>query len=132
MEKEKHLRILSSREHKIGRSVFARADGVSTLASVHLSACVPFGWLRLPELPATELVICEIKKGKMIKQPAEARRRARSRRGSRIHPVSARRADALTYFRGSIRARRDAQARVSYVERVACANGDTAAEKQST
>lgn len=112
--------------------MFARADGVSTLASVHLSACVPFGWLRLPELPATELVICEIKKGKMIKQPAEARRRARSRRGSRIHPVSARRADALAYFRGSIRARRDAQARVSYVERVACANGDTAVEKQST
>lgn len=82
-----------------------RADGVSTLASVHLSACVPFGWRpRLPELPATELVICEIKKGKMIKQPAEARRRARPRWGSRIHPTSVRRADALTYFRGSIRA----------------------------
>lgn len=42
IEKEKHLRILSSQEHKIGRSVFTRTDGVSTLASVHLSVCVPF------------------------------------------------------------------------------------------
>lgn len=73
--------------------MFTRADGASTLASVHLSVCVPFGWRpRLPEPPATELVICEIKKGKMIKQPAEARRRARASAGeehsSRLSPQS--------------------------------------------